>query len=89
MKGLMRCAPVVRPCEEDGVGYNCQESLCRRGLGSRSAGRPRKRWLDTMKEGLKKRGLDIRQARRMMQDRSEWGGFVRGNAWGVAWRMNP
>ena len=40
--------------------------------GSRSVGRPRKRWIDTMKECLKKRGLDIRQARRMVKDRSEW-----------------
>ena len=29
--------------------------------GSRSAGRLRKRWFDTMKESLKKRGLDVRQ----------------------------
>ena len=34
-----------------------------------------------MKECLKKRGLDIRQARRIVQDRSEWRGFVR--------EMNP
>ena len=47
--------------------------------GSRSAGRPRKRWLDTVKECLKKRGLDVRQARRMGQDKSQWQGFVRGN----------
>ena len=50
--------------------------------GGRSVGRPQKRWIDTMKECLKKRGLDVRQARRMVQDRSEWRGFVRGNAWG-------
>ena len=31
-----------------------------------------------------KRGLDVRQARRVVEDRSEWRGFVRGNAWGVA-----
>ena len=43
--------------------------------GSRSAGRPRKRWLDTVKECLRKRGLDIRHARRMMQDRSKWRGL--------------
>ena len=48
--------------------------------GSRSAGRPRKRWLDTVKECLKKRGLDVRQSRKMVQDRSEWWGFVRGIA---------
>ena len=56
---------------------------------SRSEGRPRKRWTDTVKECLKKRGLDIRQARRMAQDRNEWQVFVRGDAWGVARRMNP
>ena len=52
-----------------------------------SVGRLRKRWIDTMKECLKKRGLDVRQARRMVQDRSEWRGFVGGSAWGIAWGM--
>ena len=37
----------------------------------------------------KKRGLDVRQARSIVQDRSEWRGFVRGYAWGVARGMNP
>ena len=32
--------------------------------GSRSMVRPRKRWIDTVKECLKKRGWDVRQARR-------------------------
>ena len=50
-------------------------------------GRPRKRWIDTVKECLKKSGLNIRQARRMTQDRNEWRGFVKGNAWGVARRI--
>ena len=31
-----------------------------------SVGRPWKRWIDTMKEHLKKSGLDIRQARCMI-----------------------
>ena len=48
--------------------------------GSRSVGRPQKRWIVTVKKYLRKRGLDVRQARRMVQDRSEWWGFVRGNA---------
>ena len=52
--------------------------------GSCSAGRQWKRWLDTVKECLKKRGLNIRQTRRMVHDRSECQGFVRGNAWGIA-----
>ena len=37
----------------------------------RSGGRPRKRWIDTVNECLRKRGLDVRQARRRVQDRSE------------------
>ena len=36
-----------------------------------------------MKECLKKRGLDVRKVRRIVQNRCEWRGFVRGNAWGV------
>ena len=39
--------------------------------GSRSVGRPRKRWIDILKECLRKRGLGVRQARRMVQDRCE------------------
>ena len=39
--------------------------------GSRSVGRPRKRWIDTVKECLGKIGLNVRQARRMVQDRSK------------------
>ena len=56
---------------------------------SHSMGRPIKRWIDTVKDCLKKRGLDIRQARRMVHDKSVRRGFVRGNAWGVARSMNP
>ena len=52
-------------------------------------GRPRKRWIDTMKECLKKRGLDVRQARRIVYVRSVWREFVRKNEWGVAWGMSP
>ena len=57
--------------------------------GSHSGGRLQKRWIDTMKEWLRKRGLDVRKAMRMVQDRSEWQGFVRGNEWDVAWGINP
>ena len=57
--------------------------------GTRFVGRPWKSWIDTVKECIKKRGLDIKQTRRIFQDRSEWGRFVRGNAWGVARGMKP
>ena len=56
---------------------------------SRSVGRPRKRRIDTVKEWLKKRALDVMQARRMVQDRSEWPGFVKRNAGVIARGMNP
>ena len=42
-----------------------------------------------MKDYLKKRGLDVREARRMVHDRSVWWGFVRENACGVSQVMNP
>ena len=54
--------------------------------GSRSLGR--KRWIDTVKNCLRKRGLNVRQARRMVHDMSEWRGFVRVNAWGIARGIN-
>ena len=80
---------MVQPCGEDGEGYDCPESLCRECAATRSVGRLLKRWIDTLKECLKKRGLNIRQARRMVQDRNEWREFVRGNTWGVSRGMNP
>ena len=42
--------------------------------GSPSVDRLQMRWIDTVKECLRKRGLDVRQPRRMVQDRSEWQG---------------
>ena len=51
--------------------------------GSCSVGRPWKRGTNTMKECLKKRGLNVRQTRRIIQDRIEWQGFVRRNEWGI------
>ena len=57
--------------------------------GSRSVAKPWRRWMDIVMECLRKRGLNVRQARKMVQDRSEWQGFVMENACGVAWVMNP
>ena len=56
---------------------------------SRLVGRSRKRWIDTVKNFLKKMKLDIRQARRMVDDRSVRRGLGRGNAWVFAREMNP
>ena len=43
--------------------------------GSRSVCRLWKRWVDTVKECLNKRGLDVRETRRMGQDVSNGGGL--------------
>ena len=52
-------------------------------------GRAWKRWIDNVKVCLRNRGLVVRQARKMVQDRSEWvEAFAKGNAWGVAWGLN-
>ena len=40
--------------------------------GSRSVTNLRKRWIDTVKDRLKKKGLDVRQARRVVDDKSVW-----------------
>ena len=37
---------------------------------SRSVGRLRKRWIDVVKDYVRKRGLDVRQTRGMLHDRS-------------------
>ena len=54
--------------------------------GRRLVGRLQKRWIDSLNDCLKKRGLNVGQARRMVYDRNEWWEFVRGNAWGIAKR---
>ena len=57
--------------------------------GSRLVAKPRKRWIDTVKSCLKKRGLNVREAWRMVHDRSVWLGFVRENTWDTARGRNP
>ena len=65
---VLRCFGHV---ERDGIAKRVYLGEC---AGSCSVGRLRKRWIDTMKKCLKKRDLDVRQARRMIQDSSEWRG---------------
>ena len=47
--------------------------------GNHSVGKPRKRWIYTIEDCLKKGGLDVKQARRRVLDKSEWLEFVRRN----------
>ena len=75
---VLWCFSHVENMERNRIAKRIYVGEC---AGSCSVGRLQKRWIGTMKECLKKRGLDVRQARRMVQDRSEWWGFVRGNAW--------
>ena len=67
----------VERMERDRIAKKVYVGEC---AGSRSVGRPQKRWTDTVKECLRKRGLDVGQASRMVQERTEWWGFVRRNA---------
>ena len=83
---VLRWYSHVERMERDRIAKRVYIEEC---AGSRSVDRPRKRLIDTMKECLRKRGLDVRQARRMIQDMNEWRKFVKGNAWGVARDMNP
>ena len=80
-EGVLRWVGVVERMENDRFAKRVYVGEC---AGSRSVGRTRKRWIDTLKDLLRKRGLNVRQARRLVQDRSEWREFVRGNTWGIA-----
>ena len=76
MKGLMKASHVEK-MERDMIATRVYVGEC---AGSHSVDGPRKRWIVNVKECLKKRCLDVKQARRVVQDRSEWRGFVRENA---------
>ena len=54
--------------ERDSITKRVCVGVC---AGSHSVGKPWKRWTDTVKECLKKRCLDIKQAKRMVKDKSE------------------
>ena len=66
-EGVLRWFGHVERMEDDRVFKRVCVGKC---AGSRSVGRPRIRWIDTVKNCLKKRGFDIRQARGMMHERS-------------------
>ena len=55
---------------------------------SRSVGGTLKRWIDTVKDCLRKTSLDVRQTRGMVHDRSEWRECACGNAFGAPRGMN-
>ena len=67
-EGVLWWFSYVEMMEVDRIAKRVYEGDC---AGSHSLGRRWKRWIGTIKECLKKRGLDVRQARRMVLDRSE------------------
>ena len=71
-EGVLQWFAHVERMDNDRIAKKVYVGEC---VGSHSVGRLRKRWIDTMKECLRKRGLDVRQEWRMVQDRSEWWGF--------------
>ena len=59
-EGVHRWFGHVEKTKNDSIAKRFYVRKC---VGSRSVGWPRKRWIDTVKNCLKKRGLDVRQAR--------------------------
>ena len=84
-KGVLRWFGHVERRENDKIAKRFSVGEC---AGSRSVGTPRKRWIDTVKVCLKRMGLDVKQALRMVHIRNLWQGFVKRNAWGVARGVN-
>ena len=75
-EGVLRWFGHVEKREKDMIAKRVYAGEC---AGSHSVGKPRKRWIDTVKDCLRKIFLGVWQARRMEHVRSEWRGFVRGN----------
>ena len=65
-----------------GIGFPGKKVYVGECAGSCSVGRPWKGCIDTVKDCLRKRGLDFRKAWRMVQERCEWWEFVRGSSLG-------
>ena len=85
-EGVLRCFNHVERMENDRITKRVYVGEC---AGSPSVGMLRKKWTDTVKDCLNNSGLDVRQSRIRVYDRSVCRGFVRGSARGIAWKMNP
>ena len=57
-----------------------KQILSARDVGKRSRGRPRRRWLDSVRNDLECRDLDFDRAITMARDRRVWREVVRGNS---------
>ena len=62
-EGFLRWFCHVERMENDRIAKMVYVREC---AGSRSVGRTRKRWIDTVKDSLKKRGLEIRRTNKTL-----------------------
>ena len=84
-EGVLRWLGHVERMLNDRIAKRVYVGEC---AGIHSVGMLRKRWIDTAKDCLGKRGFNFRQAMGIVQDKSEWLGFVRENVWVVALGVN-
>ena len=71
-ESLLRWLCHVERMEIDMITKRLYLGVCN---GSRSVGWPRKSWIDTVRDCLRKRGLDVKQGHRRVRGRSELGGL--------------
>ena len=71
-EGVLRWSGHVERMGKERIAKRIYIGEC---AGSCSVGRPRKRSIDIVKDCLKKRGLDVRQARRMCRIGANGGGL--------------
>ena len=62
-EGVLRWLGHVERIEKDRIARTVYVEEC---AGTSSVGRPQKRWTDTVKDCLRKRGVDVRQARKIV-----------------------
>ena len=75
-RGVLRWFGHVERMGEERLARRVYDSDVR---GLRGRGRPRKCWIDGVREVLERKGLDIQEARVCVQDRSEWRSVCRGD----------
>ena len=79
MNGINECVQQwfshMKRKEKDRIAKRVYVGKC---VGSCLVSRLQKRWINSLKDFLRKIGLDARQAKKMVQGRSEWLGFMRG-----------
>ena len=74
-QGVLRWFGHVERMGDERMAKRVYESGVR---GIRKRGRPRKCWMDGVKEVLARKGLSIQEAKISVQDRNEWRSICRG-----------